>query len=133
MATKYKHMLKEDEKIWERFLEQYGGDFIGFEYDVLVGRGAEIPPDTPEEYRKQIETVSKLRIDVVAEKENEIWIIEVKPESKLSAIGQLPSYEYFFIKERKPEKPIRKVFVCEAYTRDFEELCNYFEIQIIRV
>lgn len=131
--NKYPHMFKKDIASWEKFLAKHGEDYIKFDYDVKCGEPCKIPEHWAEPYRKDAEVLSRLRIDVVGEKENGIDIIEVKPRLNQTAIGQVLTYKEWYIREHKPTKPVRAVIVAEEGNPNIEVLTRKLNITFIQV
>jgi len=135
LMPQYPHMSPHESAIWRRFMEVTKLKFIRFEYDVHVGVGY-----VPEYLLRELEEKEKLyeqgkitfheleltrnivksskmltqlRIDVVGETEHEVWVFEVKPRAGRSALGQVESYAYWYLRQYKPAKAIRPAVVCE--------------------
>jgi hypothetical protein len=130
MPQQYTHLLPKEIEIWERFLARYGRQFVSFDYDVHLGPGAPIPADTPEWMVRQIEAVSRDRVDVVAHTASDIVIIEIKPRGGKGAVGQLLQYERLYIQETQPTRPVRKALVCERLAPGVEDTCRELGITI---
>ena len=94
------HMLPEDREIWARFLSHFEDQFDRYEYDVLTGPKLEVPSEElPPNLRTLAERLFALRIDVLAKRNREVWIIEVKPNAGLSALGQLLAYQHYMVEQ----------------------------------
>jgi len=155
IRPRYPHMGPIESEIWHRFLALTELHFINIQYDVSVGIGV-IPEDLQKEYLRRrelyekglidyrtlreteaiVESISyltKLRIDVVAETEDEVWIIEVKPRAGRSALGQLESYHFWYVRQYHPIKPVRLACVCYEVDRNVEPLFTTRGIKIFRV
>jgi len=153
--VRYPHMGPEESRIWHKFLAMTSLRFINIEYDVRVGTGF-IPKWLEEEYKtklelynkglisrkelelteatiKSVSALTKLRIDAVGETEREIWIFEVKPRAGRSALGQLESYYFWFIRQRRPTKPVRLACVCYEVDPNLEPIFASKGIRIFRV
>lgn len=115
---RFPHLMPADIVLWKKFLIQHKGEFTVYAYDIHVGAGAPIPPDTPPEYVKSVEASTKKRIDVVAHKPGEVWIIEVKPYASLSAIGQILCYAALYEHDFKPTEKIVKCVVTDVVYPD---------------
>ena len=113
IQRRYPHMGPKECEIWTRFLTKTKMKFIRVDYDVRVGPGFDPGPQYEENIRRMAIALTQLRIDAVAETEKEIWIFEVKPRAGRSALGQLLSYAYWYIRQYSPKKPIRLAVVCE--------------------
>ena len=124
----YPHLMPLEVPIWERFLAEYGFLFTRLTYDVHVGEGAPISEDaTPGEVR-QIQAITRKRIDVVGETKDELWIIEVKPRAGHAAAGALLNYRRLYRREYHSLKPVRLVVVCERVEWDVPGY--YLELKI---
>ena len=116
---KYPHMFALDIAVWERFLDKLGDQYIGFYYDITCGKPTTAGDHLPDEYKRDAEILSRLRIDVVGKKVEEIHIIEVKPKANASAIGQLLTYKECYITDYKPSKPVAMLLVCGELDQNF--------------
>ena len=131
--VRYPHLMVGDVEIWERYLELHAKEWTGFRYDVRVGEGIELPKSQPEYIRGMALALTEKRIDVVGEKGNDVWIIEVKPNAMLSAVGQVLSYQVLF-EDRFPEE--RKPYLMIVTDRkgpDIDSLCQRFNISLVVV
>lgn len=99
--SEYPHMLKRDAEIWHRFIEQNPGKFLHCIYDLHVGDGAPIEDDTPPRDAYAWKRVTQWRADVAAWDGNALYMIEVKPNAKASAIGQALGYKILYLDNNK--------------------------------
>lgn len=131
--VRYPHLMVGDVEIWERYLDLHAKEWTGFRYDVRVGSGAEELPEAPEYLRRMALALTEKRIDVLGEKGQELWIIEVKPNAMLSAVGQVLSYQVLF-EDRFPEqrKPYLMI-VTDRIGPDIDSLCQKFNISLVVV
>ena len=129
--AKYPHMSPEDVRIWERYLEHHAQEWEWFAYGVKVGKGAPVPPGTPEWLARMWKSLTKKRIDVVGSRNGRIWVIEVKPRCGLSAFGQAMAYRELYAQEYGV-RPLAMV-VCEYSDPDAKALCLEHEIQVTEV
>lgn len=111
---KYPHMFPLDIAVWERFLDKYSKLYMGFYYDVVVGKEVKNTEHLDINYQKDAWILSQLRIDAVGERPESTDIIEVKPKGTMAGIGQLLTYREHYIEEYRPGKPVRMVFVVGA-------------------
>lgn len=121
---KYPHMFPLDIAIWERFVDRFGSDFLGFTYDVKVGSGTEPAEGVGDNYRRMQAILSKYRIDVVGFKSDAIWIIETKPEAGTVAIGQIEAYTRLYKRDFNPELPITGAIITDRELPDMRYLTN---------
>lgn len=111
-------MFPLDIGIWERFLDKYGKDYTGFDYDIKVGSGAVVPEEWEDNYKRMAEILSKYRIDVVGHKPGRLEIIEVKPEASTVAIGQIVTYMELYKRDFSPSDTLVGVIVTDREIGD---------------
>jgi hypothetical protein len=133
ILAKYPHMAPLDVPVWEKFLIQHGPEFTGFDYDVRVGKGITPAADLPEPYRSDAIMLSQKRIDVVGYRPSGIWIIEVKPQASIAALGQVLTYTELFIATRRHDLPVTPIVVCESIDTDMAEIFKSKAIQLVLV
>jgi len=152
---RYPHMGPEESKIWHKFLAITNLNFIRINYDVRVGPGY-VPESLMNEYLrkkelyekglisedelkiteaiiKSAQALTQLRIDAVGETDKNIWIFEVKPRAGRSALGQLESYYYWYIRQYRPRKPVRLGVVCYEVDPNLEPIFHSKNIAIFKV
>lgn len=115
---KYPHMLPADVALWERFIDRNPGYFSRVEYDVHVGGGLDIQEWWTDSERQAYSWLAAKRIDVVGHRNNQIYIIEVKPEAGISAIGQVLCYRMLYREKYKPTAALVGCIVTDYITPD---------------
>lgn len=95
-SGKYRHLEPLDTAIWNAWLDTDPWPDAVVAYDVLVGTPATVPEGTPDNYRRMVEHLSSLRIDVVVVRPGVTLVVEIKPSASLSAIGQALGYAHLF-------------------------------------
>ncbi len=90
-------------------------------------------PDTPENYARMIETLSKYRIDAVGHKNGRLEIIEVKPDASTVAIGQVITYVELYKRDFSPTDAVVGVIVTNREVGDMKLLTSRlgFEYYVI--
>ena len=88
-------MLPRDIAIWRQFLNILEDEFDEFRYDVHCGPKFRLEDPNIPWLGDFSERALTLRIDVLAFKEGECWLCEVKPNAGLGALGQLMAYRYY--------------------------------------
>lgn len=121
---RYPHMFPLDIAIWVRFLDKFGDNYIGFDYDVKVGSGTEPTEGLSKEYHRMQQILSKYRIDCVGYDDAHIYIIEVKPEAGTVALGQIEAYTRLFKRDYKPTKKIVGMIVTDRELPDMKYLAK---------
>lgn len=92
-----------EKKLFLSWFQEWGRNYRAFEFGVLLGPPGLQDPDWSPAIAAMAEKVSRLRPDVVAFDGAKWWIIEIKPQARVSAIGQLQSYAHFW-RQEKPER-----------------------------
>ena len=122
--TKYPHMFPLDIPIWERFIDRFGADFSGFDYDVKVGSGTKPVKGLGPKYARMQAILSKYRIDVVGFRSDSIWVIEVKPEAGTVALGQIDLYTSLYKRDFTPSLNVVGVIVTDRELPDIKEFAK---------
>lgn len=78
--------------LWRKWLRLYQDKFQGFEYNVRVGQGLDPGPNATDEMRRMWKMLTTKRIDVVAARQNQTWVIEIEPRPGMRTLGQLVGY-----------------------------------------
>ena len=106
VAAKYPHLAPEDAIIWRRLL---GNDDVHFDevwYDVRVGEAVRVPTGQPEWMQRMSDYSTRKRIDIVARRGWDYWVIEAKPFAGVVALGQAIFYSETFRDEYKIRTPV---------------------------
>ncbi|MCD6590287.1 hypothetical protein J7K74_03850 [Candidatus Woesearchaeota archaeon] len=119
--------------IWDKFLLTTPLKFIKIEYDVRVGPGYVPKEKYPEYIIRMAKALTQLRIDAVGHQKERIWIFEVKPRAGRSALGQLESYRYWYIKDYKPTKPVQLAVVAYYIDPNLEPIFEHRGIYVFLV
>lgn len=131
IMKQYPQMGIRESQIWSYFLTYVPWDDILYiDYAFRVGKPYVSASHYEPSIQRMIEAVTKLRIDAVVHRVSEIWLMEVKEIANLVALGQLLTYEHYYIKEVKPMKPVRLGVVAEDYKLNIEEVAKRYQITI---
>lgn len=115
---RYPHLIQEDIRVWERFMEKYPGRFETVDYDFRVGQGTSVPGEWGNNMMRMARMLSQKRIDVIGWIDEDPTIIEIKSRVGLSALGQVLGYRTLFVKYF-PNFPRPKLMVvCERISGD---------------
>ena len=98
----YPHMGPRDADIWNRFVHANPEFFTGCIYDMRVGEVPDCDPNLPRNIQDAWTDLCRGRIDVVAFRNDHIFVIEVKPRARGEALGQAINNAYLFEREHKP-------------------------------
>lgn len=114
-------MMPNDVAIWERFIEKFPGEYDFVQYDVPCGTGPVFDMVVDEGTGATQERLYKKKIDVVASKEGEIYIIELKPDAGAGTVGQVKMYRRLYEKDYSPPVKPRCVIITNREIRDVRE------------
>ena len=123
LLSKYPHLRPEDVAIWEKFLSAHPDFYDSVDYDLKVGEGRDYSEMPGDEFRADMEYLSKKRIDVVGYKGDEIHIIELKPQAGFSAVGQVLGYAKLFAATGAAGKRIVPVVITDEELPDVRNFC----------
>jgi len=124
-------MLPEDHATWTAYLESKWNVLEEVWYDVHVGKPMTVRPDAPAYMKYVVDGVSRKRIDVVGRVGRRIYIIEVKPEANMTAIGQVVTYLNLFVKEFRITGPVLAMIVATTCDADIMDIANEQNVQIV--
>jgi ribulose bisphosphate carboxylase small subunit len=124
------HMSTLDENIWRRFREGYWKKWKAVYYDVRVGEMGQVPEQEEEKMKEMWRALTMVRIDAVVEKENEVEIIEVRPNAGRSALGACITYRQLWSEDPKLEKQFCAAVVTDNITPQFKRLFELFQIRV---
>lgn len=129
----YPHMFKHDIRIWERFLDAYGGQFERAAYDIALGGITPTDPTaTPADALGWQYSTAK-KIDAAVEGGGEVWLCEVRPDAGLAAVGSVLGYALLSEKDPWTPLPIVPTIVTDRMDGDTKLVCQEFEIQVIEL
>jgi hypothetical protein len=122
------HLSQMEAFLWTKFLELYGGQYTDYEYDVHLRRPITLPKEWPDEYRQNALTLSSLRIDVTMRDKTTIWIVEIRPDAKHSAIGSLIMYRFLYILQHNPQARVKMILVTNSFDPAIEFTARSMEM-----
>jgi len=126
-------MMPRDVAIWRQFLLQHEEDFDEFRYDVHVGPKLRLDDPSLPWLGDFSERALSLRIDVIGFREGECWLMEVKPNAGLGALGQLMAYRFYLDPAVYEGRRLRAVVVTDYARHYMPPLDEAFEIERVIV
>lgn len=129
----YPHMAKRDAGVWTAFLAARGAEFVWFAYDVAIGG---IVLDTPDLEPAQVlgwQYNTALKIDACGFRNREVWIIEVKPEATVSALGAAIGYSMVARREKVFDDPLHAAIVCNYIQPDVRWCAQQLGVEVVEV
>ncbi len=129
----YPHMAKLDAALWERFLDQYGGNFSAVAYDLALG--GFMPDETlgPEEQRLGYQYSTAMKVDAVLQRAEEVWIVEVKPSGATSAVGAALCYTLLAERDGFSPFPLVPAVVTDIMHPDAKYCAELLNVLIVEV
>lgn len=133
LTGRYPNMARHDAALWERYLKHSAQLWRGVSYDVRLG-GQEVTGDglsEAERYMWRQNTAE--RIDVVADRGTEHWVIEVRPNAKLGALGSAVGYVLLGQREPWTSLPLVPAVLTDNISPDVRWVADQLGVQIIIV
>ncbi len=129
----YPHMARRDAVIWERYLKREASAWRGFAYDVALGGQLVDDPTGDPATLKGYQFSTAQRIDVVGDRGTEHWIIEVRHQARVSAIGA--AMGYLLLAQRDPwtDLPLIPCVVTDNMSPDVRWVAEQFNVQVLLV
>jgi hypothetical protein len=126
-------MLPPDVPLWHLFLDRQAWEFERFYYNVRVGGPdiSQIKGDLA--IAKCWYAATAKRIDAIAEKKKELWIIEVASAPYIRAVGQCLTYPFLWNLDPKISKPASMVLLCYYVDADLERVLKHHRVKIITI
>jgi hypothetical protein len=116
--SSYEGLNQEATAVWRKFLALYQDQFQSFTYNVRVGRGLDPGPSVSDEIRRMWHAVTSKRIDCVAERLGQTWVIEIEPRPGLRTFGQIMGYLHLLPTYRAVAPIVIGAVVCERLGYD---------------
>ncbi len=131
--VKYPHMMKQEIVTWKKFLKMFGHNFTKYRYDVHVGQGVGRIPGFTTVLQDMAVRLTQKRIDVVAARGAETFIIEIKERAGMAAIGQLLTYRELYEKRYGFRRISGLIIVAESVDPDIRGVIEKFNIRLFVV
>jgi hypothetical protein len=93
---KYPGMAPREVLIWRAWLALHQHEYVGWDYNVLLGNGIDPGPTYSQPYRDQFIRNTQKRADAVATQNQQPYIFEVKDRATGSAMSQLITYQHLW-------------------------------------
>jgi len=119
--------------IWDRFLDEHKDEYDRFDYDVHVGKPPKGIEKYPPEIRLAVLATHLFRIDVVGWQGEVPTIFEVKEYASCTAIGQVLTYAYLFVRDKKPKAIPKLAIVTDYCEEDIKEVAKHYGIKVYEV
>lgn len=127
----YPHLSPSEARIWDRFVRKNPDVFERVAYDVKVGSVPDFVLEHNDAAIRAQRDLYRYKIDVVAFKGEEVFIIELKQAATMRAIGQVIGYKELLKREYKPASEPKLVIITDVLMPDMNVLTSSVGIQII--
>lgn len=124
---------EEEKEIWKRWAPTALKNALKIWFDVGLGEGRPMPKNIPENIQKMWLRNTQKRADVIIEKQNWIWIVEIRAKANSNVVGRLLQYELLWRKEKVSEKPTKLIIVTDMLDLDLQKLAESLNIAYILV
>jgi hypothetical protein len=130
---RYPHLMPIDAAIWGRFLDKHGSLFLGFQYDVTLGEGAQSLPGMSDKDKFLLWSLTVKRSDCLGIRRDGLLLVEVKPRLGMAAVGQVVSYYILWQRQYGGPPAVRVAVVCEQSERDLQFVCERLGVDVFVV
>lgn len=129
----YPNMSRRDAPLWEAYLKLYAVQWQGFAYNVALG-GLEVEdPEATPEMREMWRYNTAEKIDVVANRGDAHWLIEVKPNARLGALGQVLGYLILASREPWTQLPLVPAVLTDNVSTDVRYVAGQLGVELLVV
>jgi hypothetical protein len=131
--SKYPHLSVRDSDSANMYFELNSLGFDKVSYDVPVGGGKEVLPDTPDNLKRDWHYLSSLKIDMLGKSKNSLSIVEFKGFGDSGAIGQLLIYQKLFHDKFASSSLTDLYVICQFSNPDIIKAANALGVRILLV
>ena len=129
----YPHLLAEDALVWSAYLQTAPILPQRVAYDVHVGTAAPTTFSGDTMLPLLSAALTRKRIDVVAAYAAQIHVIELKPYTTHSTIGQVMMYAELFQEEFHPPQPVAAAIICFGFDLDVPAFAARHQVLLLQV
>jgi hypothetical protein len=130
---RYRHMGKRDAQVWEQFLSMFSERFESFAYDVALGGIVLDMPELTDEDRQAWQYSTALKIDATGKEGDRYWIIEVRPEATVSALGAALCYALVADRDQVFPGKLQAAIVCNSIQPDVKWVSGQLGVEVFQV
>jgi hypothetical protein len=133
LTGRYPNMARHDGALWERYLKHSAHLWQGVCYDIRLGGQEVTDPTATETERYMWRKNTAERIDVVGDRGAEHWVIEIRPNAKLGALGSAVGYVLLAQREPWTRLPLVPAVLTDNCSPDFRWVADQLGVQVIIV
>jgi hypothetical protein len=131
--SRFPGMIPAEIAVWKRWLALHEKEYDRYEYNVRLGPGVDPGPQYPEWVRKSAIDNSKFRPDVIAYKDEDATVFEVKVDAGSDALGQLLNYSRLLRVSKTQSISIKIALVFESINPSLVSFFNSFGVELFKV
>lgn len=129
----YPNMAKHDRRLWERFLDVFGGQFEEVAYNVALGGSILNDPTADPSTLLGWRYNTALKIDAVARNAAEAWVIEVRPGAGSAALGAALTYTILADRDGFAGRPLVPCVVTDSFHPDVKIAAADLDVLVIEL
>jgi hypothetical protein len=133
LTGRYPNMARHDGALWERYLKHAADLWLGVCYDIRLGGRDTVDPNATEDEKYMWRVNTAERIDVVGARSTEHWVIEIRPNAKLGALGSAIGYVLLAQREPWTTLPLVPAVLTDNCSPDFRWVADQLGVQVIIV
>lgn len=133
LTGRYPNMARHDGALWERYLKHSAHLWRGVSYDIRLGGQEIADPEADETEKYMWRKNTAERIDVVGDRGDEHWVIEIRPNAKLGALGSAIGYVLLGQREPWTTLPLVPAVLTDNCSADFRWVADQLGVQVIIV
>ncbi len=104
-----------------------------YDFDLHLGRGMPLDPSWPPWLQAMARRLTQKRVDVVAHTKEATWILEIKPRSGPSAVGQLLTYLSLYVDQFPTPQPVVVGIIADRNSYDMFPVYEALGIKLFLV
>lgn len=121
-------MAPADIRLFASFvLSDKGRTYFRWQFDERLGPATDPGPAYSPEVREAARALSRIRVDAVGWDGTGPTVMEVKPEAKLGALGQIAAYRFFFCRDKGIG--CRAAIISDFFPPYTKEFAEHFDIE----
>lgn len=124
-------MSPEDLEIWRRWWPSVERGAIALYFDIGLGLPDELPETEDSAALAGWIRNTQKRADVIIERADEVWLVELRFNAQSSAIGRLLTYQQLLIDDNPFKKPIRPYLVTNKFDSEVRRIAEALGLQYV--
>ncbi len=124
VLSSYPHLSEAEGKIWTRFIISHPDFFDRVWYDVNVGSFRGDEDNLKPEYQDNREYLGSYKIDVLGQRGDKMWILEIKREATSKAMGEVWLYEHCYLEDHEGLDGVQTAIVTDKEMPNIRKVCE---------